>query len=137
MLANHGQLGTKGVYTFDLSDLVFEITSQDDAQELDGWRFSNSGEIVQVCPGFASEQNQSQATPVAEVTQIKHVTLDAAITFENIVNDGLPVVLKGLSIGACVERWTLDYLSKQLGEDRKVCEVTNQDGGPRSSMAKS
>lgn len=116
--------------------MIFENSSQDGAHELDRWHYLSSGEIIQEGPGFASEQSQSQFMPAGKVTKIEHDTLDATTTFDSIVSDGLPAVLKGLNIGSCVERWDLDYLSKQLGEDRKVYEVTGQSRGARSSVAK-
>lgn len=69
-----------------------------------------------------------EPTQAAEVKNIKVVTLNAETKFEKIVHDGLPVVLKGLNIGPCVDRWTLNYLSKQLGGDRKVRMSPSKDG---------
>lgn len=90
-------------------------------QKLNGWQFLGSGEITQVRSETIRNRSQCPPTHAAEVKCIRHVTLDGTTTFENVVSDGLPVVLKGLHIGPCTHRWTLDYISKQLGEDRKVC----------------
>lgn len=102
--------------------MSFECTNRDLSKEvISGWHFSNSKGIVQVRSEFASEPSQRQPMQAPDTKEIKHVTLDGATAnFERIVSDGLPVVLKGLNIGPCVGRWTLGYVSEQLGEDRKV-----------------
>lgn len=91
---------------------------------------------MQVRPECTSDSTRNQTSQAPEIKQIKHVALGGAATaFEHIVSDGLPVILKGLDIGPCVERWTLGYVSEQLGEDRKVGDhVWPRNGDARSSM---
>lgn len=114
------------MYTLDIPDLNLDSAIQegDSSQKhSSGWHFSNSGEIVQIAgrSAITSEQeDQHQTKQAVEITSVKHVTLNSTVTFENVVSNGVPVVLKRLSLGPCIERWTLDHLSKQLGEDRKV-----------------
>lgn len=55
-----------------------------------------------------------------EVKGIPRVIVQTATDFEFIMNQAKPVVMTGLEIGACTEKWSEDYLVETLGSNRKV-----------------
>lgn len=87
-----------------------------------GWEFSHTGEIVQTSPNsLHATQEDSQR---AEVRSIPRVKLESGDSFENILASDQPVILEGLDIGPCTSKWSLDYLTRQIGEERKVREAS-------------
>jgi tRNA wybutosine-synthesizing protein 4 len=80
-------------------------------------------QTVEILPGDRSngalgEETQGLSAP--EITSIPQVTIQSAADFEGILRNGQPVVLKGLSLGPCVGRWDLNYISDKAGPERKV-----------------
>lgn len=107
--------GTKGIYTLRLPRLRLDKTT---AKFL-GFGFSHSGEVVQV-PSENIHKTENEANQQAEVRSLRRVRLDSEESFAKIVTEGLPVILSELNIGSCLDKWSLDYLVDQIGEDRKV-----------------
>lgn len=55
-------------------------------------------------------------------------TLAATGGFERILDNGKPVILSGLKIGTCTDKWTTAYLKEQVGAARSV--VVHQAKSP-------
>lgn len=55
-----------------------------------------------------------------EIQTIPRVTIQTATDFESIMNQAKPVVITGLDIGVCTEKWSKEYLVETLGSDRKI-----------------
>lgn len=58
----------------------------------------------------------------AEVRAVPRTTLSVGDSFEEIIALDQPVILEGLDIGPCTTKWSLDYITRQIGEERKVRE---------------
>lgn len=101
--------GTRGIYTLRLSG---EMWVESSALK---WEFSHSGEIVQTP---AANPRPAAASP--SVVPVKRVRLSAALSFKDIIAQGRPVVLEGLDIGPCTSKWSLDHLTNEIGQERKV-----------------
>lgn len=54
------------------------------------------------------------------ITTIPRVTLTSANTFQELLQAGKPVVIEGLNVGPCVQKWTPDYMVERVGNDREV-----------------
>lgn len=52
--------------------------------------------------------------------QIPRTHVESAAQFQQIVVNGQPVIIEGADIGPCTQLWTKEYLTKTVGEDRKV-----------------
>lgn len=55
-----------------------------------------------------------------DIKSIPHMIVQTAADFESIMNQAEPVVITGLKIGACTEKWSKEYLVDTLGSERKV-----------------
>ncbi|KAJ5152386.1 leucine carboxyl methyltransferase [Penicillium capsulatum] len=55
-----------------------------------------------------------------ELATIPRVRIDSAAQFEQTLARGTPVVIEGSDIGPCTQRWTKEYLTSAVGQDRKV-----------------
>jgi tRNA wybutosine-synthesizing protein 4 len=51
---------------------------------------------------------------------VPRVRIDSAEQFEQVLRDGVPVVLEKSSIGLCTSRWTTEYLKEKVGCERQV-----------------
>ncbi|PSR79145.1 methyltransferase-like protein [Coniella lustricola] len=84
-----------------------------------GWEFSQSGELVQTSQGNVQQMDNNSNQPV-EIRAVQRTSIDSRESFAKIMEQGLPVILEGLDLGSCLSKWTLDYLTKAIGETRKV-----------------
>ena len=50
----------------------------------------------------------------------RHEQVQSSGDFEQILNNGQPVIIKNMDIGSCTTEWTLKQLAAELGEDRAV-----------------
>lgn len=83
-----------------------------------GWEYSHTSEIIQTLPGrLLVAQDSTQRT---ELRSVPRVRLESERAFDEVVALGQPVILEDLDIGSCTRKWSLDYLSKQIGGERKV-----------------
>ena len=105
---------SKGIYTLDMSGGSSSASKEDMP-----WRLLKTLNVTNEGPDRKRAPETSHAG-LASVVQIPHVTLDSAEHFESILQSGQPAVFKGLDLGDCLEKWTLDYLAIQAGADRKV-----------------
>lgn len=60
----------------------------------------------------------------ATLTTIPRVTLKTERDFQEVLRDRKPVIIEGLSLGACLERWTPDYMAERLGSTKEVSWTT-------------
>ncbi|ROW12901.1 hypothetical protein VPNG_04763 [Cytospora leucostoma] len=113
-----GTFWNKGAYT-----LTFDQTKSVGSERVPPpaprcWEFSRSGEIVPRTPEPAHAIGEQEQ--VAEIKPIRRVNLSSDESFGDIVRKGLPVIVEGLDLGACGNKWTMGYLTEHIGEDRKV-----------------
>lgn len=57
----------------------------------------------------------------ATITPIPRVRLTSGGDFRRYLQDGKPVVIEGLNIGDCLEKWTPAYMIEQVGKETQVC----------------
>ncbi|XP_023216673.1 tRNA wybutosine-synthesizing protein 5-like [Centruroides sculpturatus] len=64
-----------------------------------------------------------------EILIINNETTDSAFEYftKEIYPRRIPVILRKFSIGSCINKWTPDYLSKQLGEHIVKVHVSTQE----------
>lgn len=55
-----------------------------------------------------------------DVTTVPCNVISSAADFAAIVSTSKPVILQGLELGSCTEKWTNDYLKDLIGGDRTV-----------------
>ena len=55
------------------------------------------------------------------ITQVPRIRLGPEdATFDEVLLDAKPVILEGLNLGACVEKWTPQYMVEKVGDDTEV-----------------
>ena len=52
--------------------------------------------------------------------QVSALSLHTASDFDRVLNQAHPVVISGLDLGPCAEKWSLEYLKSKVGSDRPV-----------------
>jgi tRNA wybutosine-synthesizing protein 4 len=55
-----------------------------------------------------------------QLTTIRRVRITSPEDFDQILQAAIPVVLEGLDIGSCREKWTNSYLKETVGPEREV-----------------
>lgn len=89
-----------------------------DASTSCGWEYSHTSEIIQApTDRLHIAQDSAQRTGLRSVSRVR---LESERAFDEVVALGQPAILEGLDIGSCTRDWSLDYLSRQIGAERKV-----------------
>lgn len=57
----------------------------------------------------------------ATVAPIPRTRLTSGEDFRRYLQDGKPVVIEGLNVGDCLDKWTPAYLVEQVGKEKQVC----------------
>ncbi|EED23269.1 Leucine carboxyl methyltransferase family [Talaromyces stipitatus ATCC 10500] len=101
-------------YIWEICD-VSAGTSED-------WKFLQVAEtrLPRAAADASRSKSCNKSTKPGAIKSIGRVTIQTAADFESILNQAQPVVITGLDIGACTEKWSKDYLVQTLGSDRKV-----------------
>ncbi|RSL61585.1 tRNA wybutosine-synthesizing protein 4 [Fusarium duplospermum] len=64
----------------------------------------------------------------ATITTIPRVQLKSGTSMEKLIQGRKPVIIEGLDLGGCVEKWTPEYMVQRLGETKEVivheCQTT-------------
>jgi len=55
-----------------------------------------------------------------KMTTVPRVRVTSAADFSRILEAAVPVILEGMDIGPCQQKWTNDYLLKEVGPEREV-----------------
>ncbi|CAM1509229.1 Fc.00g029680.m01.CDS01 [Cosmosporella sp. VM-42] len=71
-------------------------------------------------PGSDAVEPTSRAATKATMTTIPRVGLKSEGDFQEILRNRKPVILEGLGLGDCLEKWTPDYMAKRLGKTKQV-----------------
>lgn len=69
---------------------------------------------------FTGNKTRGTAREMSEPAPIPRVRIESAAQFQQILTSGTPVVIEGSDIGPCTQRWTKEYLTSAVGQDRKV-----------------
>ncbi len=54
------------------------------------------------------------------ISLVPRLSLEYAGDFQRVLNEGRPVILEGLQVGSCTQKWTPEYMKEQVGVDRQV-----------------
>ncbi|RSL54860.1 tRNA wybutosine-synthesizing protein 4 [Fusarium sp. AF-6] len=64
----------------------------------------------------------------ATISTIPRVQLKPGTSVEKLIQEREPVIIEGLNLGGCVEKWTPEYMVQRLGETKEVivheCQTT-------------
>lgn len=105
---------------------IWALVPPDTGTSTGGWRVSEEGEILEkkqkkvTAANMARTESETANEPPVEVREVKRTTITCQEDFRKIRDAGEPVVIQGLDIGKCVERWSLTYLKDAVGHERKV-----------------
>ncbi|KAI1433080.1 leucine carboxyl methyltransferase [Xylaria sp. CBS 124048] len=56
----------------------------------------------------------------AKISEIPKIHVSTNGEFEKIIKAGKPVVIEGSDLGTCINKWTANYLSEEVGRQKKV-----------------
>ena len=71
----------------------------------------------------------SQATNAsATITRIPRRTVHTKDEFGRYLSEGKPVIIEGVYIGSCVERWNPEYISETVGHKQQVATLSTHSG---------
>jgi tRNA wybutosine-synthesizing protein 4 len=104
-----GTFWTPGIYSFrmDSKGIRDSVTHLSTRQPLSQQKVHRTGEGL----------TDTLSRPPCQITRVKITSQDQ---FSSILLSKKPVILEGLDIGSCVQKWNLDYLLDAVGTDRKV-----------------
>ena len=82
-------------------------------------------QILKVIPQhyMANDAGRSTDDIIAKISKVPRCRVETARQFDRKILESRPFVLEGLNLGACTDKWTLDILRTEVGEDRKVCSL--------------
>ncbi|KAK1761293.1 LCM-domain-containing protein [Echria macrotheca] len=103
-----GTFWNKGVFTFRVGDRLDSCKS---------WVHEKSIDII---PGERVIPIRKNPDARAEVKPIPRVRIEKGDEFTKVLGKRQPVVIEGMDLGACLQSWTLDYLTEKIGSGRKV-----------------
>ncbi|KAI0914642.1 leucine carboxyl methyltransferase [Ustulina deusta] len=112
-----GTYWNEGCYALDLGSLLCASPTTTSRNPL---KFRNLVEVTdQPQPTknvYAGDSRSQQVT----ITEIPKIRVSAEDVFEKILRAGKPVVIEGSNLGTCVNKWTGEYLTENVGSQRKV-----------------
>lgn len=65
----------------------------------------------------AASQAQEQRPAIVPIPRIQTTS---SAKFEQVLKDGRPVVIEGLNLGECTEKWTPNHMIDAVGADKEV-----------------
>ncbi len=117
-----GTYWNEGCYALDLGSLLCASPTTTSRNPL---KFRNLVEVTdQPQPTknvYAGDSRSQQVT----ITEIPKIRVSAEDVFEKILRAGKPVVIEGSNLGTCVNKWTGEYLTENVGSQRKVSLAAN------------
>ncbi|KAA8565863.1 hypothetical protein EYC84_009679 [Monilinia fructicola] len=116
-----GTFWNKGCYTLTTAHSVGSKASNHSSYDtsLVPWKFIQS---IDAAPALKSlPLTLSSSTPVTpSLIKVSRVKLNSSVDFDKILDAGKPVILEGLDIGVCIEKWSPEYLKDKVGAEREV-----------------
>ncbi|KAF7547296.1 hypothetical protein G7046_g9050 [Stylonectria norvegica] len=77
-------------------------------------------ESPQIIHSSSDELDLSRLASKAAVTTIDRIKLSSEIGFQELLRNRKPVVIEGLTLGECVDKWTTSYMVDRVGEEKEV-----------------
>lgn len=114
--------GNKGTYALTIDSTRHDRWQPHALHTPQSWEFSRSGEIVSRPPESSYTLDDNRKRP-EEIKPIPCINIASKDFFEDVLQKRLPVVMKDIDLGPCRNKWTLTYLTEQIGKDRKVRQI--------------
>lgn len=106
-----GSLWTDGLYVFD-----FE-TNNSRSAPLD-FKLLESPKLTSKLT--RSQEDSSSVASIVALTPVPRIRLKGSEDFRTVLLNRKPVIIEGLDLGTCLDKWTPQYLCDQVGVDTKV-----------------
>ncbi|CEI62943.1 tRNA wybutosine-synthesizing protein 4 [Fusarium venenatum] len=112
-----GTFWDTGIYKVDLAD-VFSgiIPGRPIHNEPVVIKYQNSPKLTQPTTDCGQPGPQSNAC----ITTIPKIKLRSKSDFEKLVQNRKPVIIEGLDLGGCTEKWNPEYMAQSMGETKEV-----------------
>jgi tRNA wybutosine-synthesizing protein 4 len=112
-----GTFWDTGVYRVDLADVVSKmISGRSIHNEPVVVSYQNSPKLTQP----TADGGQPKPQPNACITTIPKIKLQSKSDFEKLVQGRKPVIIEGLDLGGCVEKWSPEYMAQSVGETKEA-----------------
>ncbi|KAF5019760.1 hypothetical protein F66182_8232 [Fusarium sp. NRRL 66182] len=112
-----GTFWDTGVYRVDLADAIAKILPPKPTSTTPvALRYQDSPKLAHPISGGG----QPISNPKTSITTIPRIKLQPGSSFEDLVQNRKPVVIEGLNLGGCVEKWTPEYMVRKVGEAKEV-----------------
>ena len=82
-------------------------------------------ESPQLTPPGKNVHQPDQSASKATLITIPRVALNGECDFQEILRNRRPVVIEGLNMGACSEKWTPEYMAERLGATKEVSDMNH------------
>ncbi|RGP66430.1 leucine carboxyl methyltransferase 2 [Fusarium longipes] len=112
-----GTFWDSGVYKIEIADAMSGIIPDRPMHNKPiTVRYQDSPKLTQ------STTDGSQAGPQTKacVTSVPKIKLHSKSDFEKLVENRKPVIVEGLDLGGCVEKWNAEYMVQGVGETKEV-----------------
>ncbi|KAM0364386.1 hypothetical protein HYE67_002616 [Fusarium culmorum] len=112
-----GTFWDTGVYKIDLEGVISEmIPGRTIHNKPVVVGYQNSPKLTQPTTDGVHPGPQSNAC----ITAIPKIKLQSKSDFEKLVQNRKPVIIEGLDLGGCVEKWNSEYVIQSVGETKEV-----------------
>jgi tRNA wybutosine-synthesizing protein 4 len=113
-----GTFWDTGVYKVDLTNAISEIPSIQPAESSPvSIYYQDSPKLTH--PTTTIEQHELTFKP--SIKSIARIKLQSKSDFEQLVQNRRPVIIEGLDLGGCVDKWSPEYMVERIGETKEVC----------------
>lgn len=68
-----------------------------------------------------ASQPSAESAPAQDPVIVRRRKISSSAEFSSIMTAGQPIILEGLNLGPCTERWNDDHLLSKIGRERSVC----------------
>lgn len=89
-------------------------------------KYFTYSESPKILPQTKQPTPTQSTQTIAAIKRIHRVNLRSKDDFHRLVRDGKPVIIEGLGVGECIQRWTPSYMTEKVGHEQEV-------GRPRCS----
>jgi len=112
-----GAFWTPGTYSFRIDGITKNLHSNPNRT---GDSINHLGTKQPVLQRRVRCRTEGLTDALLSPTQIKRAKITTKEEFHRILLSRKPVILEGLDIGSCVQKWDLNYLLDSVGKERKV-----------------
>ncbi|KAF4335043.1 leucine carboxyl methyltransferase 2 [Fusarium beomiforme] len=112
-----GTFWDTGVYKIDLTDTISEMISIRPANSSPvSLSYQDSPKLTHQITDIERHEPQAKAS----INSIARVKLQSKSDFEKLVQNRKPVIVEGLSLGDCINKWNPEYMVERVGAIKEV-----------------